>query len=281
MSTVVVGVDGSRTALRAVRWAASEARTRDVPLRLAHAEMPLPQGIPGLDDRTRQEMHEQALRWLDEAANQAGGAAVQYRAQIALAAPLLTAESERADLVVLGSRGTGSLASLLLGSTAVAVGARSSCPVVVVPDHDPTPGGPVVCGIRSVDDTAVLARAFEQARGNRLVVVSTTRPHLLSSPDATEDADHSAHLARTVEPWRRRHPDVQVELIARRDNPTRTLREWARGASLLVVGSRGRGTLAGWLHASTSQALLHRTPCPVMLVPLKAPTVPTVPTPTR
>lgn len=277
MSTVVVGVDGSRTALRAVRWAASEARTRDVPLRLAHAEMPLPQGIPGLDDRTRQEMHEQALRWLDEAANQAGGVAVQYRAQIALAAPLLTAESERADLVVLGSRGTGSLTSLLLGSTAVAVGARSSCPVVVVPDHDPNPG-PVVCGIRSVDDTAVLARAFEQARGNRLVVVSTTRPHLLSSPDAAADADHSAHLARTVEPWRRRHPDVQVELIVRRDHATHTLREWAHEASLLVVGSRGRGTLAGWLHASTSQALLHRTPCPVMLVPLKAPTVPT---PTR
>ncbi|ACU36356.1 universal stress protein [Actinosynnema mirum] len=275
MSTVVVGVDGSRTALRAVRWAASEARARDVPLRLAHAEMPLPQGIPGLDDRTRQEMHKQALLWLDEAAGQAGGVAVQYRAQIALAAPLLTAESERADLVVLGSRGTGTLASLLLGSTAVAVGARSSCPVVVVPDHDPKPG-PVVCGIRSVDDTAALARAFEQARGNRLVVVSTTRPHLLSAPDDQATADHSAHLARTVDPWRRRHPDVQVDLVVRGDHPAHTLREWARGASLLVVGSRGRGTLAGWLHASTSQALLHRTPCPVMLVPLKAPTVPTL-----
>ncbi|GAA2658358.1 MULTISPECIES: universal stress protein [Actinosynnema] len=276
MSTVVVGVDGSRTALRAVRWAASEARARDVPLRLAHAEMPLPQGIPGLDDRTRQEMHEQALVWLDEAAGQAGGVAVQYRAQIALAAPLLTAESERADLVVLGSRGVGGLTSLLLGSTAVAVGARAACPVVVVPDRDPVPG-PVVCGVRSVDDTVALARAFEQARGNRLVVVSTCRPPLLAGDDDPQgDADRSARLARVVEPWRRRYPDVRVELVVRRERAACALREQARGASLVVVGSRGRGTLAGWLHASTSQALLHRATCPVMVVPLKAASVPTL-----
>ncbi|NUT54150.1 MAG: universal stress protein [Saccharothrix sp.] len=272
---VVVGVDGSESALDAVRWAAARAHARRVPLRLVHAELPLPGEVPDLDGHIRAALHDQALGWLHEAADAARHVDPDVRLDVHLEvagpAPLLVAESVDAALVVLGSRGLGGFTSLLLGSTAVAVTGRGGCPVVVV--RGPDRPGPVVCGVAG-DAPTVLAHAFEQAstRGVPLVAVHTWHAppepmaHAVGSDLAEHDATEGGTLAARLAPWRDKYPDVPLELVIARGNPARALLDRARDASLLVVGCRGRRPLTGLLLGSTSQALLHHAPCPVLVV---------------
>lgn len=272
---VVVGVDGSGPASDAVRWAADEARRRGVPLRLVHAELRLPGDVPDPDGRTRKALHKEAWQWLHEAADVARGVDPDVRldvhVEVADPVPLLVAESVDAELVVLASRGLGGFTSMLLGSTAIAVSSRGACPVVVV--RGERRSGPVVCGVEG-DSPAVLTQAFDHAstRGVPLVLVHTWHapPEPLADMvgiDLAEyDAAQGGNLVALMAPWREKYPDVPLELVVARGNPARALIDRARDASLLVVGCRGRGALTGLLLGSTSHALLHHAPCPVLVV---------------
>ncbi|TQM78915.1 nucleotide-binding universal stress UspA family protein [Saccharothrix saharensis] len=272
---VVVGVDGSKASFDAVRWATEEARTREVPLRLVHAELPLPGEALDPDGRTRKALHDQAWQWLHEAADVAREVHPDVRLdvhlEVAAPAPLLVAESVDAGLVVLGSRGLGGFTSMLLGSTAIAVTSRGGCPVAVV--RGEARPGPVVCGVDG-DNPTVLAHAFEQAsaRDASLVLVHTWHapPEPLADMagvDLSEqDAEHGGNLAAAVAPWRDKYPGVPLDLVIARGNPARTLLDRARDAALLVVGCRGRGALTGLLLGFTSHTLLHHAPCPVLVV---------------
>jgi nucleotide-binding universal stress UspA family protein len=73
-------------------------------------------------------------------------------------------------------------------------------------------------------------------------------------------------LCQRLAGWQEKYPDVRVERIVTQDSPAHNLIVQARGARLVVVGSRGRGGLKGLLLGSTSQALLHHAPCPVAVV---------------
>jgi nucleotide-binding universal stress UspA family protein len=147
----------------------------------------------------------------------------------------------------------------------------SSCPVVVVRGERRT--GPVVCGVEG-DSPTVLAHAFEQAsaRGVPLVLVHTWHapPEPLADMAGVDLAEYDAaqggKLAGQLGPWREKYPDVPLELVIARGNPARTLIDRAHAAALLVVGCRGRGALTGLLLGSTSHALLHHAPCPVLVV---------------
>ncbi|MFD7660238.1 universal stress protein [Actinosynnema sp. NPDC059797] len=276
---VVVGVDGSASALEAVRWAAAEARRLAVPLRAVHAELRLPADSPELEGRARKALHGQAWRWLREAAAQARAVdpevVLELHVEVAEPVPLLLAESADAALVVLGSRGLGGFTALLLGSTAVALTARGGCPVVVVRGEQG--GGPVVVGVHE-EHPALLACAFEQAAARGVPLVAVHAWH--APPEALHDgmadalgidvADHDAtrggRLADTLAPWRRKYPEVPLELVVAHGSPARALTERARGASLLVVGCHGRSPLTGYALGSTSHALVHHAPCPVLVV---------------
>ncbi|HSK60905.1 MAG TPA: universal stress protein, partial [Actinomycetospora sp.] len=63
------------------------------------------------------------------------------------------------------------------------------------------------------------------------------------------------------------YPDLVVSTVVERAHPSRLLLERARGARLLVVGTRGRGGFAGLVLGSVSRAMVHRAPCPVAVVP--------------
>ena len=124
MGVIVVGVDGSPESLEALRWAAQEARLRGATLRAVHAwlmPMVFTSGPP--------------LLVLPEAGDELGeeGDKVLSDALEAVADGILgVADALRADVIVVGSRGRGAVASAVLGSVSTEVLHRASVPVLVV-----------------------------------------------------------------------------------------------------------------------------------------------------
>lgn len=282
MKPVVVGVDGSSSALHAVRWAVDEAVRRDTGLRLVHAHE-IPAGYPpGFVDwhALHEALSAQGKAWLasarEEVEKVAPGLAIEVVEVRAGAVPTLVRESSEAAVLVLGSRGLGGFTGLVVGSTAVELAKRAHCPVVVVRDADH--GGPVVVGVDGtpVGEAAIaFAFAAASARGVDLVAVHTWTDLLLETAFAGGAAALDfAPLAQQAEEvlgerlagWQEKYPDVSVTRHVSRERASRAMLRHAEDAGLLVVGSRGRGGFRGLLLGSTSQHLLHHAPCPVAVV---------------
>ena len=144
MPGITVGVDGSQHAQPALDWAVKEAGIHHAPLTVlavhevasnywtGHA-MVLPEDDP--DRENAQQEAEAAAVKAAESLGQEKPASVTVVAVSGLAAQELIKASEDADLVVVGSRGGGGFASLMLGSVSSQVVAHAKCPVVVVPSH--------------------------------------------------------------------------------------------------------------------------------------------------
>jgi nucleotide-binding universal stress UspA family protein len=284
---VVVGVDGSESALEASRWAAREAGRRGVGLRVVQAFCwPQSHHVGGVGRGQQSVLRRMAEEQLSAAAAAAAEAAAGGSVETALVegtpVAVLVAESRVAQLVVVGSRGLGGFSGLLLGSVAVGLAAHAAVPVAVVRGSgaDAAADGPVVVGVDgSPIGEAALAAAYEAAAARRvpLVAVHTWWDVLLDPSfgplvewDVIEDEAHRV-LGERLAGWAEKYPEVEVRRVVERDKPAHALLEQAAGAQLVVVGSRGRGGLAGMLLGSVSHSLLHHSPCPVLVVRTKAP----------
>lgn len=281
---VVVGIDGSDSALHAVRWAAAEARSLHCPLHVVHAtvwpliDYPVPPAVPA---HYRTVMVQEAQEWLQQAADLAAEAAPEVEVRQKLmtgdAGPALVLQCADAREVVIGSRGLGGVTGMILGSTAMVLTHHARCPVVVVRDGG-DPAGPVVVGVDgSPAGEKALEYAFEAASraGAPLVAAhmwsDVAVGNLWGAPRSLLDwdaisADEQRLLAELLAGWREKYPEVGVRTVVKQDRPVHRLSELGREARLLVVGSRGRGGFTGMLLGSTSRALLHRAPCPVAVV---------------
>lgn len=156
---IVVGVDGSSGAQRALDWALDEARLHGAALDVLHVYEPpvenlaiMPGGVAGgstgylhtlgVSDEERAEYRERAKRWAEDVVDKmlertsAAGVTVLRKA-IADRRPAraLLAASEDADLLVVGSRGLGGFRGLLMGSVSQQVASHARRPVVVVPGN--------------------------------------------------------------------------------------------------------------------------------------------------
>jgi nucleotide-binding universal stress UspA family protein len=142
MGVIVVGVDQSAGAKAALRFALEEARLRRVTLRVVHAwqfgyigatglEGWLPAAGGDLEDFRRGA--EAALNeTLRDAAIDTNGLTIERRVEQGAAAEVLIEESQDAELLVVGSRGHGGFAQLLLGSVSQQCAQHAFCPVVIV-----------------------------------------------------------------------------------------------------------------------------------------------------
>ena len=285
---VVVGIDGSDSALRAVRWAAGQARRRNAGLRLVHAVEVFTGYAPRVVDwhALQTAMQERGRLWLDKARDEARqvAPALHVDTDLVEVSPVvaLARESVDAALVVLGSRGLGGFSGLVLGSTAVQLAGRARCPLVVIRGEHDGPvvtTGPVVVGVDGTEvgeDAIAFAFAEASARGAELVVVQAWSDLVLEAAYAAGGAaafdldrlqqQSEKLLAERLAGWQEKYPDVHITREVVRDRAARALLRHATDAQLLVVGTRGRGGFSGLLLGSTSQHMLHHAACPVAIV---------------
>jgi nucleotide-binding universal stress UspA family protein len=142
MTGITVGIDGSHDAYRALEWAMREAAVRHVPLTVATVHEVMVSGWTGqpivfpVDQADVEKARQAAEEMVAKAAAQLGEsqpASVTVRAVNGLPAQELIEASRDADLLVVGSRGGGGFARLMLGSVSDKVMRHAHCPVVVVP----------------------------------------------------------------------------------------------------------------------------------------------------
>lgn len=144
MPGIVVGIDGSHHSTRALEWALKEAVLQHAPLTVITVQ-PVPAspwtGNPvllGRDAEDQDKLLHAAEELTANVTSQLGEArpeTVKVRAVSGFPAQELVEASKNADLVVIGSRGAGGFAKLLVGSVSSQVVEHAHCPVVVVPSE--------------------------------------------------------------------------------------------------------------------------------------------------
>lgn len=283
MTPVLVGVDGSGPSIAAVRWAAAEAGRRRAPLRLVSTFV-FPGGRherdPSLGHDYQRVMSRVATTNLDDAR----GAALERSPDLEVTTEVLTGrpadvlvdQASQAQLTVVGHLGAGGLESLLLGSVGATVAAAAVGPVVVVRGHPrPPPPGPVVVGVDGVHSRSALELALAHASRLHvpLLVVHTWASGLLDPFELPEhrwapiEADERRALDSAVAEVAVQHPEVEVRTRVAVDSAARLLLAESATAELVVVGAHTRRGVVGTRLGSLTRALLHRSRCPVAVVP--------------
>jgi len=282
---VVVGVDGSESALEAVRWAAREAERRAASLLLLHAidvsgayaTVAAAPMLAQLEEEWRAEGTE-LLAAAQEAARKVAPVEVDTQVDSGSPAGALRFASRSARLLVVGAEGSGMAAAL--GSVTLAVTGHAECPIVVV--RGTTAGAdqdrPVVVGVDGgpLSDTA-LAHAFDAAAQRD---VGLTAVHVWSDSDMQRRHlrrlfdfkpwdrmrdEEERVLAERLAGWSERYPSTTVRRVVEHNDPARSLVEHSGAAQLVVVATRGRGGFAGLALGSTGLRLIQQAQCPVML----------------
>ena len=287
-NSVVVGVDGSEESLRAVEWAALEARRHSSTLRIvsAPAVMPRMHACHVSPAEIAVALRGIAARALDAAITRSEEVAPGLPVETSLLSgppALAVAESgSDASMLVVGARGAGGFTAMVLGSVSRYVATRASCPVIVAREERMAVHREIAVGIRDPQDTTgTLAFAFEEAalRGADLVAVHTWLPSSwrpgttrgtagLSPADLNRIAAETAsRVASLLEGWRVKYPDVRVRHDVIRGHPGHVLASYSARTDLVVLGRHDHPAGAGPGIGSTQHAVLDHAHGPVAVIP--------------
>ena len=283
-SAVVVGVDGSDTALGAAQWAAEFAAAHALPLTLLHAIPRLDWHFARVDPSAHdEETGDRVLAAAETAVRSAhSDLAIRTEAVKGAVATVLADASNSARILVVG---TGEADNRALGSHAVKIAHRAACPLVVwrKPVAKRT-GKPlsVVVGVDESDGSArALAEAFDVAGAMHAPL---TVVHMWEIGQAVGMGDlggagnmdwqllemlesqQRRRMDELMAPFARKYQNAHVNKVFQDISPAKGLAELSREAQLVVVGSHGRGKLVDSILGSVSQSVIHHAECPVLVV---------------
>ncbi|MFF7249725.1 universal stress protein [Embleya sp. NPDC008237] len=283
---VVVGFDGSPGAERAVDLAADEAVRRHTTLEVLHALEGVE--VAGGNDRFGRQLRENARAIVDRGAARArarhGDLSVLATIELADAIDALATAADRAALLVVGSRGLGGFAALLIGSVGLTVAATARCPLLVVhPDHETTADRipkSIVVGVSDDDCAPALEAAFAQAQARHLPLRAI---HAWRYPAMTAGgvgfapamwlmddwrAAAQAGAAAALAPFGSKYPYVTVTEDVVLDTPSHALITASADADLVVLAAHRNTGRFGPNLGRVTHTVLHHARSPVLLVPV-------------
>jgi nucleotide-binding universal stress UspA family protein len=264
--SIVVGIDGSKSAMRAALWAADEAVSRDVPLCLLYA-------IERVDQMASRRTAETALGRVG-ATIEGTGRPVKIESEIAAGTPVasLLRASGSAAMVCVGAVGMRHFQRGRVGSTATALAASARCPVAIVRGHDNRePAQRIVVALDGApDDGAVVDIAMKEAQLRNAAVRAIVGRSVSGHTDVSAaECDRRAlvYLQRRRACLKRRYPSVEVQLLAVRGGLVDYLADgrasggWVPG--LVIVGARNRQLEE--LVGPTGSAILQGADCSFLI----------------
>ncbi|MCX4776602.1 universal stress protein [Streptomyces sp. NBC_01264] len=281
LGSVVVGVDGSSTALTAAFWAAAEASRRSSTLHIFYAGDTADR-IFYLSAQIIERVHAEGRDLLEVTA-----AAVSER----FPGLHVTTEYSRRDPVfglhrvgakygttVVGHRGLGGFEALRLGSVGLRVVAAATTPVIVVRGgEDLAESGVVLAAVRDEYDLESARRAAREAELRkatlRLLTVWNILQYAGTAVTMLDDVDelagrHVRSLKSVADRVREEFPAVTVNTVAEKSvSVASVLVEASRHADLFVMGGRRSPGYFGPTLGRTTHSLLHHSHCPVELIP--------------
>jgi nucleotide-binding universal stress UspA family protein len=282
---ILVAVDGSPESDAAVRWAAEEAKLRDLKVTLVHVVVPIVTSWPvrslqsefneWQEDNARQVI-EQSKKVLQSSLGESELSEVRAEVLHGYGVPALVDASEDAWMIVVGSRGMGTLGRAVLGSVSSGVVHHARCPVAILhadeaqsPDHT----SPVLLGIDgSPASEGATSLAFDEASRRKVDLVALHAWSdvgvfpILGMDWRKYEVEGDLVLAERLAGWQEQYPDVHVRRRIVCDRPARWLIEESQQAQLVVVGSHGRGGFANMLLGSVGTSVAEAAEAPVIVV---------------
>lgn len=282
---IVAATDGSRESIQAVEWAAREASLHGAPLRIVSAAEILPRMTPPPHAVDVETVVDAVRKNRDRVLAAAAKAAAAMAPDVLIdtdglegpPAIAITEAAAGAELLVVGSRGSGAFAAMVLGSVSRYAAIHASCPVAVVREETMAAHRQVVVGIRDPRDCAVaLDFAFAEAalRNASLVAVhawqsprASIPPHPATSHGAAvREAGAVLAMEELLREWRQKYPDVTATHDVVHGHPARVLAGLSARADLVVLGRHHRdGRVPG--PARIVHAVLSHAHGPVVTVP--------------
>ncbi|RFA12990.1 hypothetical protein B7R21_09085 [Subtercola boreus] len=292
---IVVGVDGSPSSVEALRYAGELAGRRGLALRaLITWAYPISYSpFPGTFS-PREDAEGRLSAAIREVFGDTPPDGYEQQVVEGSAARVLIGESATAELLVVGSRGLGGFAGLLLGSVSSQCAEHAHCPVAVFhapraatghgsrTDAEPQPGERDVVvvghdGSMNADRALQWALRAAEDLGCGVEIVRTWSidriPRQFSEefgsvPSFDEvTARVQRDLVAETAVFLTSHPAVVVTHRAALSQPASELLARSAHARLLVLGSRGHGGFAGLLLGSVSTECAAHATCPVVVIP--------------
>jgi nucleotide-binding universal stress UspA family protein len=261
---VVVGVDGSSSALAAVTWAAAEAARRDAELHLVEV-LPASDAAGLAGGRPQGRARALLYRAAETARAVSPTVPVSTTALSGKVGPSLVSHAAGAGVLVVGSNGPGGPIPLSVGRVLGDVTSRAGCPAVVVPGRcagmASTSGAVLVAVDGDTESEGALAFAADTAHRWK-------KPHIVL--DARNTGDHPGGGAapeaggRGLASFGDRYPGLEIRSAAERSIDAVMSSE--DSIRLVVLGTLRRSATASGVPGWNRHFLPLYCPCPVAVV---------------
>ncbi|MEV0412885.1 universal stress protein [Streptomyces sp. NPDC050448] len=285
VSSVIVGVDGSKPARQAALWAAAEAVRRDRPLHIVHAA-DTDSRVLYLSADSVEQVRQAGRGLLDETAEAVatGYPGLHVTTEFSRSDPVSSLHRAAGlhGTIVVGNRGLGGFKSLMLGSVGLKVAAGAKTPLIVVRGvENGTEAGAVVVAVRDEHDLECAQYAAREAELRKASLrllhvwnILQSVGNVVTMLDNIDDiaGEQVEKLKAVTAQIRDEFPGLRVQADAEKSRSVAgVLVEASNQADLLVMGGRRSPGYMGPTLGRVTHTLVHHAHCPVLLVPRHGP----------